>query len=391
MSVSRLWLIVVTAVLAGCGTDPDPAPDPKTDVEHPDGAGDDDDDDPKPEEKPKTPTIGGDGVGSVKMSGSRTFAKEVKEFKPNDVVEIELRRGGVTRGTISTLRRRVIVISSARPGDSRDSEILTRLTPKQVTRIKLLFRPSDDVAVRIGGPLNPLETWLERFADAEVLGKDPTKLWDARFRQAVPLVVRRSFKIKTLSFKERSGGRAHFSRTTRPTQLQQLDQIKVAGITLGYPPKSRNGKETCLGEVYLYLVRRGRTVWTIHSLERLHPGDLTRASVGRFLKLETVTLTLSRPGQARPFKIRRIRASHARIYRRHLERTPDRPEVRRLRARADAAKLADAEKRVKAMYGAMGLKDPKDLDKALVIDFRLPAAHEGGIHLLPYKREIGLD
>lgn len=382
-SSSRIWfgssaLLTVPLLLVACGGDGEVSEAPPGDVEAPPA---------KTAEKTKQPEKTGETatvriVGSGKRRRPRiktSFARERKEFQRGDVVKVHLRRGGETKGTITAIGNKLLLLSH--------DAIITRLTPREVTRVSLLYRPASKLGVIAGGgPRTPAESWLPRHVASQVLGRSATELWNGRYRKNIPLIVKREFRVVSHTFSRRSL-KAYFKRGKR-IRLRQYDQLKWLGAVDGY--RWRKGRSVALGKLYLYLLRRNQKVWHLHSPSPLKVVDLDPRSVRRYVDKELVTRVVSRPGEQGVLSVKRITGRRARIARAHLERTPDRREMRRLRARSDEKQLARAEKQVRAMYAAMGLKKDTDLDRPLAIELWVPKA-EGTIDLVAYRREIGLD
>jgi hypothetical protein len=369
-------LAICTALLAGCGGDPEPAAEPESEPERPGVTAADEE--PAAEEPPpaETPSV------VIKLD---TFPKDVMDLQVKDLVEVQMTEGRPSvRGTVRGVRPRQLSVAL------QGSGITTQLKPEDVAGVKLLYREDPSaLTVTADAPLNEQETWLERFADREILGKNPVKLWRGRFARNVPLKVSRAFDLGQLTFVKRSGSKKYFLPDSRDAHLRPGDSVKLVGTSLGTESVPASGKDRTLGEVYLYLVRRKNTAFAVYSFDRLQAKNLDPKSVERFLENEPVTLAVSRPGSMTHLKVVRVRASVARKYSRYLEQTPDRPAVRRLRAQRDPG-LAKAEKQVRAVYKAVDLTKESDLDKPVVVAVRVPTS-EAGIHLLPFKKELGLD
>lgn len=379
--------VLLTACLTGCGGGPDPAPAPAPSQEDPPAPSDQPSD-------PPTPSVTVSGAeASAKKSPtitltSRRFGAEIRRFELGDVIEVLRADGRYERGRVEKLSPHELVLSD----DNGRSEDRTRLRPSQVTKLELLYRPVPTAPKTPGegAPISSEETWLEHFAPDQILGQEPHVLWNSRFLHNVPLIVERTFSLTALSFVERSQARTYFRRGGVPQSLYRGDEVKLVGSTLGYHRARRGEQEPCLGWVYLYLVKRSWTVWPLYSLDRIHPGDLSAESVKRYLSHEPVTLVVRRPSQIHPHKVYRFKAERVRIYRKHLEATPEPAAIRRMRARRHD-QLQHAEERVRNLYKAFGLRDEDDLHRRLEVSFYLPAAVEGGLHLLRYRRVIGLD
>jgi len=387
-SAGLLAMLLGCALGAGCGGGPEPVSDPEdrvitepADAPEPAEADLPQEEDP---EQPRTITIRDKRPRpatdvSIRMT---SFGEDVMKLRIGDLIDVALRNGGTTRGTVRSVRPRELSLSS------RSSTIMTRLTPEEVEGVQLLFREEPRIAVTGDGPRDQRESWVPRWEDLEILGKDPTTLWSGRFAVNIPLIARRGFRIETCSYVKRSGMKAHFVADQGQTEVKTYDQIKLMGISHG--AEQRGNQELCVGDLYLYLVRRGQTVRELYSLSKLHPSDFDPATLKRFLAQERTTMLVSNPGDTKYLKVSRVTARTAKIYSRHLERTPDRSELRKLRAKGDAG-LAAAEKQVRSVYKALGLDREADLDKPLLVEVRVPSTAGGGIGLVTFEKEIGLD
>ncbi|RMG15460.1 MAG: hypothetical protein D6731_08335 [Planctomycetota bacterium] len=374
-ALARALLGAVAASLVACGGEPEPAPpEAEPTLVGAEAA-------PSASEAPGTERRGPASV----VIRARSFPKDVLALKAKDLVDVSLSgERGTVRGEVISVRPRELMLAIEGQGGA-----VTRFEPRDVEAVELLFR-DDPREYTVGGdaPLNEDETWLDRFADREILGKDPRTLWKGRFARNVPLLVVRPFKLNALSFVKRRGRKVFFLPSRTPAVFRVHDQVKLVGISLG-TQRAPGGKDLNLGEVYLYLVRRGQSVFSVYSRERLQGRNFHPKSVERFLEREPVTLAVTRPGASTYLKIVRVRASVARQYSRYLEKTPDRPAIRRLRARR-SPELAKAEQQVRAVYKAVDLTREEDLDRPVVIEVRVPTV-DAGIHLLPFRKELGLD
>lgn len=336
---------------------------------------------PKEENGPvKVATITGHSTDRVE---TKYFPKNVLDLKSGDLVSVKMKRGSM-RGTVSGVRPKMLTVMAA------GSAILTRLTPGDVIAVKLLFREDpNETSVTGDMPLTEDEQWLDRFADRDILGKSATELWTGRFEKNVALVAKKSFKLDGLIYVKRRGSRVYFVPDDRLLEVKPRDQIKIVGFAQGFQ-KPGDGSIKALGEVYLYLVRRGRRVRTFQTKQRLGVADFTKGSVSRYMQREPVTLVVQHEGSSRYLKIDRVKARVVTTYQKHLEATPTRAQIRKMRARTNGG-LRKAEQQVRSMYEAVGLKEEADLDKAIVIGFRVPSDVGGQFELVPYSREIGLD
>jgi len=294
-----------------------------------------------------------------------------------------MKRGSM-RGTVSGVRPKMLVMTAA------GSAILTRLTPGEVLSVKLLYREDpNETSVSGDMPLTEEEQWLDRFADRDILGKSARDLWTGRFEKNVALVAKKTFKLDGLVYVKRRGTRVYFVPDDLLLEVKPRDQIKIVGLAKGFQ-KRADGTIKELGEVFLYLVRRGRRVRTFQTKQRLGVGDFTKGSVSRYLQREPVTLVVQHENSQKYLKIDRVKARVVSTYKKHLDATPTRRQISKMRARTSDG-LAKAEQQVRSMYEAVGLKDESDLDRAIVIAFRVPTDVDGQFELVLYSREIGLD
>jgi hypothetical protein len=340
--------------------DPDPAPAPAT---------------PPPSEEP----------ASIVITAS-SFPKEILDrIKLDDLVEVELARGGGrTRGLVKIFRPGELAVAL------EGTQIVTRLRPEDVRDVKLLFR--EDERLDIGGldePRNEQEGWLDTFASRPIVDGQPADLWGRRFEANVALPVVRSLTLTTYSFTGRKGALSCFAASSHRTTLREGDLVKLVGVVDAIEQRP-GATDRLLGEVQLYLLKRGGQVQALYSPDLLHASDLDRAAVRRFLEQEPVTLSAYKSGEDRRYvRIVRIPAKTARTYMLHLERTPERSALRTWRAQNNPG-LANAEKAVRALYKAVGLTAEADLEVPVVFELRTTSA-TGGLRLLPFRKELGID
>jgi hypothetical protein len=370
---------LLLGLLSACGGD-EPVDDTDTEVKANDADGVSvvkPKDDGQP---PKVATITGRSTDRVEV---KYFSKDVLDLKSGDIVSVKMRRGSM-RGTVSAVRPKMLTVMAAGSG------ILSRLTPGEVMGVKLLFR-EDPNATSVSGdiPLNEDEQWLDRFADRDILGKPALELWTGRYEKNVALVAKKSFKLDGLIYVKRRGTRVYFVPDDLLLEVKPRDQIKIVGLAKGYQ-KRADGSIKGLGEVFLLLVRRGRRVRAFQTKQRLRVADFTKGSVSRYMQREPVTLVVQHEGSAKYLKIDRVKARVVATYKKHLKATPTREQIRKMRARTNEG-LRKAEQQVRSMYEAVGLKEESDLDKAIVITFRVPSDVGGQFELVPYTCEIGLD
>lgn len=325
-------------------------------------------------------------TATVRISGG-TFGSDVRRFRKGDLVEVQLARSRYLRGWLEKLTSSLLSMEQEpRPRKGRRR---IRLKPSQVRELTLLYRPvRPKKADATRGPLSAEESWLEEHAPDAIIGKHALVLWNTRFLHNVPLVVKRPLTLNGLSIRERKHSRTYFGAGSLPQSLYAGDEVKVIGATAGYQQSPRGVPEPSLGRVYLYLVKRADTIWPVFSLDRLHPSDLDRESVKRYLKHEPVTLVVRRPAEA-PLLVIRRKASELRSYRKQLEAIPEPEAMRRLRAKGDPG-LAKAEAAIRKVYESFELEEPA-LEYRISVRFELPAAIEGNLRMLRYEREIGLD
>lgn len=333
-----------------------------------------------------TPGPRGRPTATVRISGG-SFGSDVRRFHKGDLIEVQLNRGRYLRGWLESLTRGDLVLDQEprpRTGNRR-----IRLTPGHVRELTLLYRPvKPETEDPTSGPLSPEESWLEKYAPDEIVGKHPLVLWNTRFLHNVPLIVDRPLTLNGLEVVGRRGGRTYFGVGSLPQALYSGDEIKLLGSMAGYQRAPRGVPEPSLGRVYCYLIRRADTIWPVFSLDRLHPSDLQAESVTRFLQHEPATITVAKPNEP-PLLIARKKASELRSYRERLDAIPEPQAMRRLRAKQDPS-VPPAEQQIRKVYAEFGLEAPA-LEHRIVVGFELPVAIEGNLILVRYEREIGLD
>ncbi len=279
---------------------------------------------------------------------ARTFPDELLDrVRLDDLVEVQLARGnGRARGHVKILRPTEI-------GILLSEGAITRLKPDEVKDVQVVFR-EERITAAAEAPRNDQEGWLDRFAARGILEGRAADLWTRRFDPNVVLPVVRPFTLTTYSSTGIKGGVATFAPSDHRTTVREGDLLKLVGVVDGLEPLP-GGASRLLGEVQLYLLKRGGQVQAVYSPDRLHPSNLERAAVMRFLEREPVTLAAYRPGRDRQYvRIVRVPAKTARTYMLHLERTPERSALRAWRAQSNAG-VAAAEKAVRSLYKAVGL------------------------------------
>lgn len=322
----------------------------------------------------------------VPSSAPRTFAPELFErIRIDDHVDVTLARGRAT-GVVKGLSQTELVLAM------EGSQIVARFGPAEVKEVRLVYRdPEQTRAPVVGGagPTSDEEGWLERFADRPILEGISADLWDGRFKPDVPLVVARPFTIAAWAAGSRKSGVAVFVPSSTRVALREQDQIKFVGVCAAL--ETRPGGDRPLAEVNLYLVKRaaGGAVEALYSTELIHPSDLEPASVQRFLDEQPVTLAAWHPGEVRHVRIQRISGRAARSWAGALERTPQRTALRAWRANRPT-ELAAAEARVKKLFMSIGLTTEVQHEKPVLFELRIPS-QTGGIRLLPFRKELGLD
>lgn len=316
---------------------------------------------------------------------AKTFPRElIDKLKLDDLVEVVLAKGGTTQGNLKVLRATEIAVMV------QGTSIITRLRPDDVRDVKVLFR--EDGRLDVTGadePGNDQEKWLDRYAARPVLEGQPPDLWGRRFETNVALPVVRPFTLTTYTFVARKGQGACFAPSAHRTTLREGDLVKLVGFVDGLEQRP-GSPDRVIGEVQLYLLKRGGQVQAVYSPDLLHPTNLDRSAVQRFLEQEPVTLAAYKVGQDRRYvRIVRVPAKTARTYMLHLERTPERTAVRGWRAQSNPG-LAEAEKAVRALYKAVGLTSDSDLETPVMFELRTTSA-TGGLRLLPFRKELGMD
>lgn len=363
---------------AGCQDAPPPAPPPPAEPEPVPPPAAAPAPEPAPPPRPEEPT-------RIVIT-ARSFPQALLDkIKLDDLVEVELvRGGGRTRGLVKILRPGEIAVAL------EGTQIVTRLRPEDVKDVKLLFR--EDERLDIAGydePRNAAEGWLDTFAPRPIVEGQPADLWSGRFEANVALPVVRSLTLTTYSFTGRKGPLSCFAASSHRTTLREGDLVKLVG-TVDAVEQRPGAVDRLLGEVQLYLLKRGGQVQALFSPDLLHASDLDRAAVQRFLEQEPVTFAAYKEGQDRRYvRIVRVPAKTARTYMLHLERTPERSALRTWRAQNNAG-VATAEKTVRALYKAVGLTTDTDLEVPVVFELRTTSA-TGGLRLLRFRKELGID
>ena len=370
-------------LLAGCESSPPPRLRPRANpTPEPSAAAS-----PDPQARDEIPTIRSErsedaGPRTVVIRSER-FGADVMALRANDVVEIQLARGGSARGRLRSLSPDELTISS------EGTSILTRLEPGDVVSARVIYRaetrrPRETVGDE---PKNERETWLERFADREVFNGDARRLWRGRFRGNTALTVLRPFEVEGVAWADTTATKTFFTRTGTTT-FDAGDQVKLVGISHG--TEQRGASDLWLGDVYLLLRMREGQVSKVYTPTPLSPSNFERDGLVTFLEREPVTFVVSRPGEEEEIiRILRVDAKLARAYMRAVEHLPGRVAMRRMRAQKPQA-LAKAEREVRGLYGRFGLNDPQDVALPLTIRTRIPMV-VGTLRLVDFEQEVGLD
>lgn len=327
-----------------------------------------------------------EGPRRVVVGTARTFPPEIMErVRLDDMVDIELvRSGGHARGVVKGLKPTEITVAM------EGTQIITRLGPAEVRDVRVIFREQERIeAVGLDDPRDAAEGWTDRFADRAALDGSPPDLWSARFRDNIPLTVTRPFTLGAWAFAGRKAGTPTYTQSATRVALRENDQLKLVATSQGMESRP-GGVDRPTGELFVYLVRRGAAVDLVVSSDALQPSNLDPTSVARWAKDEPVTLGAYRPGESRKWvRITRVPSRTARSWAGSLERTPERAAMRQWRATRHA-ELGSSEERVRKLYGALGLKAEADLEQPLVFELRIPTT-TGGLRLLPFRKELGLD
>jgi hypothetical protein len=314
---------------------------------------------------------------------SERFPEEVMALRANDIVDVDLARGGRARGRLRSLAADELTLSV------EGTAILTRLAPKDVKAARLIYRADTNRPKTVVGdePQNERETWLERFADREVFNGDATRLWRGRFRRNVTLTVARPFELAAASFAHASARHRFFVRGATAS-FERGDQLKLIGLSHG--TEQVGASDVCMGNVYLLLRMREGNTRKLYLTEPLSPSNLERDGLVELLGTEPTTFVVSHPGaEEEVVKILRVDAKVSRAYLRRIERLPDRAAMRRMRARS-SPELARAEADVLAIYQRFGLTEPQDTARPLLVRTRVPLI-VGTLQLIPFERQFGLD
>lgn len=370
--------------LVGCESSPPPrrpTPQPTRTAAPPQAS-------PSPAEQTEIPTIRSsrsdtdDGPRTVVIRSER-FPPEIMALRANDLVEVELTRGGTARGRLRSLSADELTIAA------QGSTILTRLEPRDVVSARVIYRASIRRPKDVVGdePKNERETWLEQFADREVFNGDARRLWLGRFRANTTLVVHRPFEVEAVAWAATTSTKTFFARTGRAT-FDVGDELKLVGVSQGV--EQLGTTDQWLGEVNLLLRRRDGRVSKLYTPTALAPSNFERDGLATFLEAEPVTFVVSHPGEDEELvRILRVDAKLARAYMRAIERLPGRVAMRRMRAQS-SRDLASAEAEVRSLYGRFGLNDPQDLGLPLQIRTRVPML-VGTLRMVDFKQEVGLD
>lgn len=313
---------------------------------------------------------------------TKPFPEEVLAVLPGDLVAVELANGGRAQGWVNTVRARELAITA------EGTRIITRLTPEAVTSVKVVYRPPRLITPGEGAGRGR-ELWLEHNYVRQVIEGIPPETWSGLLGRNVPLLVARQFSVSGWDHIEEQGDRHQFAAVETPTTFQAGDELKLAALVRGI--EKTKTRETQLGDVFVLLHRRGERVSVVYTTDAIHPSDLDRASLVRYLSEEPVTVIVYRPASPVSYvKIARLPRSSARAYMQRVELIPERAVFRQLRAARDPA-LERHEGQVKAIHDALGLKPDDSLRNApLVMEMRVPTLH-GSLFLLPFRKEFGLD
>lgn len=313
---------------------------------------------------------------------AKPFPEEVMSILPGDLVDVVLANGGRATGWVNTIRPRELAITS------EGTRIITRLTPETVTSVKVTYRPPRLISSGDGAARGP-EAWLEPNYVRMVLEGMPQETWNGLLGRNVALKVVRQAALTGWDHLEAARDRHLFAAVETPTTLLPGDEVKLAAVVRGVE-RLRTG-ERLLGDVWVLLHRRGERCTLIFSTDPLHPSDLEREGLVRWLAEEPVTLVAYRPAPPVVYaKISRLTRKAALSYLQFVELIPERPVVRQMRAARDPG-LEKIEAQVKKLHDALGLAPDDQLRNApLVVELRMPTL-QGGLFLLPFRKEVGLD
>lgn len=337
-----------------------------------------------------TPTIrlgrdrGGDGPREVVVA-RRSFSERIrKTVRLGDLIEVDLANGGRARGEVRVFKAGELVLTSS------GTRVVTRLAPRDVVTVRVVYRAPPEVEWVTGDdPRTRRETWLERYDWLNVIQGEPAALWAGRYDDNVPLEVARAFNLQTWTFVQRAGNKPLLLRERTLVTVEPGSSIKLAGVVEGLA--QRGNKLVSVGDVHL-LLHRGADgeVSVVYTSDPLQASDLDRGSLRRYAEREPLTFAAYRPGDPPEYvKIVRAPVEVVRAYMNRIARLPGRPAVRRMRAADDPA-LDEVEERITGLYARVGLKEPVEQQDPLIFEFRIPALI-GGLRLVPFRRELGLD
>lgn len=381
----RAWLTASCAAascaaLVACSSDPEPRQgDPEAPAHTPAAQPAQ----PAPAEAPAAqPTAPVEQQPRLLIVTAKPFPEEVMSILPGDLVEVTLQTGGRTSGWVTTLRPRELAITA------EGTRIITRLTPEAVRSVKVTYRPPR--LISSDGAGGGREGWLPHNYVRLVLEGLPQETWSGLLGRNVPLTVARQFSVATWDHLEQADERSLFAAVETPTTLQPGDQLKLAAVVRG-AQKLRAGAERPIGDVFVLLLKREERITQLFTTDAIHPSDLERQDLVRYLKDEPVTVIVYRPQPPVVYaKIARVPRSAARAYMQRVELLPDRAVLRQWRAAKDP-QVQKVEGRIKALHDALGLAPDDQLRNGpLVMEMRLPTLH-GSLFILPFRKEFGLD
>lgn len=371
-TTSRASLVLLTVSLLACASDPDPqervAPAPARPA--------------REDPAPAPPAAPPSQQPRLLIVTAKPFPEEVMSILPGDLVEVTLQTGGRTSGWVTAIRPRELAITA------EGTRIITRLTPEAVTSVKVTYRPPRLISSS-DGPGRGREGWLPHNFVRLVLEGLPHETWGGLLGRNLPLTVRRQFSLASWDHLEQAADRHLFNAVETPTQLLPGDQLKLCAVVRG-AERLKVG-ERQLGDVFVLLHKREERITHLFTTDAIHPSDLERQGLVTWLKQELVTLIVYRPAPPVTYaKIARVPRSAARAYMQRVELLPDRAVVRKMRAEGDPA-LPKVEAQVKALHDSLGLPPEDSLrDGPLVMEMRIPTL-QGGLFVLPFRKEFGLD
>lgn len=363
----KKWQLLTSMLLLGCGEpEPSPQPAPAPTVEQAP---------PAPAEPPVRDVVVGRG----------RFPAEVMQLQPGDMVEVNLTKGGRARGRVEALKPDQLALAT------EGTAVITRLAPPDVATVRLVHRPQAieylDGSER---PKDERESWLPRFAGHLALEGDPDAMWTGRFAKSYPVIVNVDHELPQVFTPTGRMGQKVLLTPAGPFALEPNDQLKlVAQIPAAERKGQLAGKELGLAQVWLH--RRGDLVGRIVTTEGLPIGPLDPETLNRLKEGEPSTLVVAHPGKPREV-VRVVRAGLPSIkeWRTRLEKVPDRPGMRRLRAQR-APELPAAEKELRTIAKQWGAEGGVALGRPLVFELIYPSVVDGKLQLVTWTRELGLD